>query len=93
MITATLLAMPVLGSSVQKAAARIAGVVVGCWLFYGFYLATDAWWALALLLGAFGFALVAGSSVAGWIRSAGPPALMSAFVGEATRAADAGQQV
>jgi hypothetical protein len=83
MITATLLAMPVLGSSVQKAAARILGVVVGCWLFYGLYLATEAWWALALALGAWAFLLVAGSSAAGWVRSAGPPALMSAFVGEA----------
>ena len=84
LFTSLILSMPILGGSLTKSAARIAGAMFGGWLFFGLYIAVRVWWALGLLLGAFAFMLVAlGTSgrVPG-LNDAGPVALMSAFVGE-----------
>ena len=80
MITIPLLAMPILGNSVNKAIGRIGGVMAGGWLFYALYRAYPVWWFLSLALALWAFLLVALSSFYPVIRTAGPVAMMSGFI-------------
>jgi hypothetical protein len=82
MITIPLLAMPVLGTSVAKAIARIAGAMVGGWLFYGLYAAYPVWWFLSIALALWAFLLVALSFYIPVVKAAGPVAMMSGFIGK-----------
>jgi hypothetical protein len=82
MITITILAVPTLGKSFTKAVQRIAGVMVGGWLFYLLYAACQAWWFLALCLAAWAFLLVASSFLLTGQQYLSPVALITAFIGE-----------
>jgi hypothetical protein len=55
--------------------------MVGGWLFCGLYLAYQAWWFLALCLGAFTFLAVASSHWFTGKEAFYPPMVVAAFVG------------
>lgn len=80
MLTVTVLGTPNLGNSFTKAAQRIAGCMLGGWLFYGLYSASQAWWFLSISLAVFAFVLVALSFALTGREFLFPVALVTAFI-------------
>eukprot|EP00878_Enallax_costatus_P017853 GHUV01018760.1.p1 GENE.GHUV01018760.1~~GHUV01018760.1.p1 ORF type:complete len:366 (+),score=100.73 GHUV01018760.1:84-1181(+) len=80
MITVCILAMPNLGNSVAKGIQRIAGVMVGGWLFYALYANCPRWWFLAVCLAVWAFILVALSFLLVGNQYLSPVALITAFI-------------
>ncbi|GBF99381.1 hypothetical protein Rsub_12185 [Raphidocelis subcapitata] len=81
--TIALIAMPELGHSNLTGPLETdepSAVMIGGWLFCGLYLAYQAWWYLALLLGAFTFASVASSHWVVGKEAMYPPMVVAAFV-------------